>query len=132
MSPQITRLDAAALRALGMDRVMVDALLNMVRVTGSATNGATVPEIGEQADNTEIIVTTLRDQLERFKVVIETLLFIPEPVAADLSGIDAQAQAPLATIPQQVEQLISEVRQIAEQLAVLSNQMQELKQGTTP
>lgn len=150
MKPQIVRLDEAALRALGMDPVMVNAFRNIMRVTGVQSDGPTVPGLGDQAAQLTKLLGVLREQVLVLQAVIEFIQFQPEPVTPDLSGIDALAALPVAAPFQQIEHLTTEIRQIAEavgnmreylqtelrqvaeQQTVLAGQLQELKQGTTP
>lgn len=125
MTPQITRLNESALYALGMDRVTVQALRNIVRITGEDnTSGPTVPAISEQAAATARLVGALRDQVDILTSIIEIIQLAPEPVTPDLSRIDDLALMPPISLLQQVEHLTTEVRQTAEAVANLREFMQ--------
>lgn len=129
MTPRIARINEAVLFSLGFDRVTVEALRNIVRVTGSESDSPTVPEVVKQVDGTALAVDTLRTHLEAVKSVLEALQFVPEPIQPDLSGIESAALAPLARMVEIVEHLDTEVRQIAEQQAAMARQIQDIQQG---
>lgn len=131
MTPKITRLDAATLSRV-FDRVTVDALMNMLRVTGTESNGPTVPEVDNRAENTEVMFGTLRDMFDALRREIEMGMTYPESDVPDLSRLEGLALLPPVLLAQQVEHLTTEVRQLAESLAALSTQIQEIKQGPMP
>lgn len=124
MTAQITRLDAAALRALGMDRVMVDALLNMVRVTGTSNDGPTVPQVGEKVDETAELVGALQERVAVIQQLIDLLSTSPAPIPLDPAAFHPFAIQPVQqTVPETVH-IVTEVRQIAEEVASLREYLQ--------
>ena len=121
----IVRLNEAALYALGMDRVTVNALTHFIRQVGAEEGGHTLPQVAGQVDNLDLAFGT-----------------VPQPsLAHDPADWQAPAlavpqaqddQAPLAVMAAMVESLQTEVRSLAEQLAVARAEINEVKQGPMP
>lgn len=147
MKTQITKLNESSLRTV-FDPVTAKALANAVRIAGNETDSITVPQVAEQADNTDILVATLQQQVTLLQDLIAILQSEPVAIPQDNTIAEAFGLMPVMQMPQQVEFLQTEVRQIAERLAqvsehfttevrqiadqqiVNSNLIQELRQGT--
>lgn len=123
MKQQIVRLDEAALARLGFDRVLIAALRNVLRVTGNESDGITVPELGQKADETKEIVAALREQIIMIQFLIDAIQLSPLPETPDLGRIDDLEFSPPFSLAQQVEHLTTEVRHIADQLAEMSEHL---------
>lgn len=130
MTTTIVRLNASALFALGMDKPTVEALQNMIYKTGTDTAGPTLPQIDVDLTDTKETVVILREQVDLLQSIIDILESAPPPKDFDTSLLDAFAVAPKEINVPQVEALQTEVRQLAEQLAVTNGYIQELRQGT--
>lgn len=147
MTPKITRLDAAALAKV-FDRVTVDALLNIARITGPDANGPTIPEIDGKNQEIFVLIGSLRDQIENTVDQIDSLQLDQPEVQHDLSRYEFPLIAPhneslppiqhlltevrqLAEAVAQIrDHLTTEVRQIADQQIVNANLINEIRQGT--
>lgn len=132
MKPQVIRLNEAALLAAGLDIVSVKALSEIVRVAGPVSGGSTIPETVKKTDEVVALAEVLREQVGILQDVIETLEMQPDAAPPDLSGIAALAAVPAVQVYQQIEHLTTEVRENAEQIAVLTRQLDELKLGMNP
>lgn len=122
MKPQILRLDESALYALGMDRVTVNALRNIIRVTGADSMSPTVPEVAEAAGLAGKLITQLQEKISVLQTVVDLLQSAPTDSGIDLSPMDALSLAP-APLDQQppmsYDDLRLDTRQLSEQVAAL-------------
>lgn len=121
----IVRLNEAALYAMGMDRVTVNALTHFIRQIGAEEGGHTLPQVAEQADAMELAMGSM--QLPSMPMD-PTDWQAPAPAAPQAQD----DQAPLAVMAALVESLQTEVRSLAEQLALARAEINEVKQGPMP
>ena len=147
MTARITRLDAASLSKV-FDRVTVDALLNMARITGPDASGPTIPELGVQNQEIFVVIDTIRDAVEAAQGNIQSIELYPPVSDQDLSLYAGPLITPRSEEVQSVQTLITEVRQLAEAVAqfqqhittevrqiadqqiVNANLINEIRQGT--
>lgn len=132
MKPQVIRLNESALLAAGIDIVSVKALSEIVRLAGPITGGPTVREVGQQAESIAGLAVILNEQIEFLQEVVQALQFLPGAAQPETGSMDALAMLPPVPVAQQVEHLTTEVRQIAEQVAALADQIKAIQQGTMP
>ena len=121
----IVRLNEAALYAMGMDRVTVNALTHFIRQIGAEEGGPTLPQVVDQVDSLD---TAFASAPQPSMALDPADWQAPAPAAP-------QAQddpAPLAVMAALVESLQTEVRSLAEQLAVARAEINEVKQGPMP
>lgn len=121
----IVRLNEAALYAMGMDRVTVNALTHFIRQIGAEEGGHTLPQVADQVDNLDLAFASAPQP----GVTLDPADW-QAPVPAMPQGPDDQA--PLAVMAALVESLQTEVRSLAEQLAVARAEINEVKQGPMP
>lgn len=118
----MVRLNEAALYALGMDRVTVNALTHFIRQIGAIEGGNTLPQVAEQVVELEIAVGSVQPTLPPIEppgMLAPPL--IPQQQQDDLTPPQAVVAA--------IEHLQTEVRSLAEQLAAARAEIHELKQG---
>lgn len=119
MTAQVFRINEAALLRAGLDPVSVKALSNMARVVGVTGDSPTVSQLDGKAAENAALTVVLREQIEMLQGVLDVLG----------SGVEALGVMPPVPVAEQVDHLTTEVRQIAEQVAYLASQINELKQG---
>lgn len=123
MKQQILRLDEAALYALGMDRVTVNALRNMIRVTGNDNTTPTVPEVAEAAGIAGQVIAQLREKIDMLQSIVDVLQMAPAETDIDLSAVTALSILPPPSQQQALqpmEDIRVELRQVSEQVAMLT------------
>lgn len=148
MTAKIVRLNASALYAAGFDRPTVEALLNLLRITGNDPAGVTVPELAGKADDTDGKINDIKQQIVIIQMSTDFLESAPTVADQDPRILDQFSTAPKPQQVEPVEFLQTQVRQMAEQLSQVTEYLQtevrqiaekqfaigtmidELKQGT--
>lgn len=128
MTPKIVRINPTVLYSLGFDRPTVEALLNLVRITGNETDGVTVPELSGQVDQNADVIKDIQQQIFIIQLSTDFLEAAPVAATADISLANAIQLLPSShqqVITERVESLQAEVRQVAEQVAMLMKMLQE-------
>lgn len=128
MNPKIVRINPTVLYSLGFDRPTVEALLNLVRITGNDTEGVTVPELSGQIDQNSGVIKDIQQQIVIIHMSTDYLEAAPVIAPPDMSLADAIQLLPpphQQVITERIESLQTEVRQVAEQVAVLMKMLQE-------
>lgn len=128
MTTKIVRINPTVLYSLGYDRPTVEALLNLIRITGNESDGVTVPELAGTVDENDQALQAVKQQVILIQLSTDLLEAAPPKIQPDLSLVDAMQLLPPVqqqAVIERVESLHTEVRQLAEQLAVLMKILQE-------
>lgn len=128
MTPKIVRINPTVLYSLGFDRPTVEALLNLIRITGNESDGITVPELAGTVDENDQALQAVKQQVILIQLSTDFLEAAPAAMPPDMSLADAIQLLPpphQQVITERMESLQSEVRQVAEQVAVLMKMLQE-------
>lgn len=96
---EIAQFDEVSLYAFGLDRVTVQTLRNIVRIVGTATQGATVPEVAEQVGETAVLAESTAADV----VIVQALVDALEADRLDVAAPDNAIARRLADIEAALE-----------------------------
>lgn len=128
MTTKIVRINPTVLYSLGYDRPTVEALLNLIRITGNESDSVTVPELAGTVDENDQILQEVKQQVILIQLSTDYLEAAPVAAPPDMSLANAIQLLPpphQQVITERIENLQTEVRQVAEQVAVLMKMLQE-------